>query len=219
MDVSSWNSTTKKWVTTPSVGMPANGVIYVQGGAGGCTVPNPPPTASYDTEPKSCGTLYVSGTYATSLTFGADQDIVVGSQLNTAHRDLRRDTSSDAVVGLIANNFVRVYHKVNRTSSSCTNADAKSDIYVEAAILSLRHSFMVDNYGCGDDYGILHVDGAIAQKYRGPVGTGSGGTISTGFLKDYTYDDRLRFRSPPYFLPPVDAAWTVLRRNEAIPAR
>jgi hypothetical protein len=218
MDVSAWNATTKKWVTTPAVGMPANGVVYVQGGAGGCTVPNPPPTANYDTEPKSCGTLYLSGTYSDSLTFGADQDIVIGSQLDTAHRDLRRNTSSDGVVGLIANNFVRIYHKVNR-SSGCVNSDSKSDVYVDAAILSLRHSFIVDNYGCGDDYGKLHVMGAIAQKYRGPVGTGSGGTILTGFLKDYNYDDRLRFRSPPYFLPPVDAAWTVLRRNEQVPAR
>ena len=104
------------------------------------------------------------------------------------------------MVGLIANNFIRIYHKVNRSSSSCSNADSKSDVTVEAAILSLRHSFIVDNYGCGDDYGQLHVDGAIAQKYRGPVGTGTGGSINTGFLKDYTYDDRLRFRSPPYFL-------------------
>jgi hypothetical protein len=153
------------------------------------------------------------------MTFGADQDIVIGSQIDVTHRDLRRDSSSDAVVGLIANNFVRIYHKVNRSSSSCSNANPKSDVTVEAAILSLRHSFIVDNYGCGDDQGVLHVNGAIAQKYRGPVGTGSGGSISTGFLKDYVYDDRLRYRSPPYFLTPVDAAWTVQRRNEQIPAR
>jgi hypothetical protein len=218
MDVSVWNSTTKKWVTTTGVAVPANGVLYVKGGTGGCTVPNPPPTANYDAEPKSCGTLYVSGTYVASLTFGADQDIVIGSQIDTTHRNLVRDASSDAVVGLIANNFVRVYHKVNRTSG-CVNSDAKSDISIDAAILSLRHSFIVDNYSCGSPYGDLHVMGAIAQKYRGPVGTGSGGSIVTGFLKDYTYDDRLRFRSPPYFLAPVDAAWTVLRRNEQIPAR
>ncbi len=193
--------------------------MYVKGGTGGCTVPNPPTIANYDAEPKSCGTLYLTGTYSSSLTFGADQDIIIGSQIDSNHRDLIRNPSSDGVVGLIANNFVRIYHKVNRASTSCSNADSKSDVTVEAAILSLRHSFIVDNYGCGDDYGQLHVDGAIAQKYRGPVGTGSGGSINTGFLKDYTYDDRLRFRSPPYFLAPVDAAWTVLRRNEQIPAR
>ena len=40
--------------------------------------------------------------------------------------------------------------------------------------MSLLHSFIVDNYDCGRS-GTLTVNGAIVQKYRGPVGTGSGG--------------------------------------------
>ena len=89
---------------------------------------------------------------------------------------------------------------------------------IEAAILSLQHSFIVDNYDCGrlDD---LTVTGAIAQKYRGPVGTGSGTNPSTGFLKNYTYDDRFRYRSPPYFMNPVDASWDIIRSHEQVPAR
>ena len=55
------------------------------------------------------------------------------------------------------------------------------------------------------------------QKFRGPVGTGSGGTISTGFLKDYWYDDRLRYRSPPYFLNPLKSAWEVIQHPGAGP--
>ena len=39
--------------------------------------------------------------------------------------------------------------------------------------MSLQHSFIVDNYDCGQS-GTLTVNGAIVQKYRGPVGTGSG---------------------------------------------
>ena len=31
---------------------------------------------------------------------------------------------------------------------------------------------MVDNYNCGDPLGQLTVNGVIAQKFRGPVGTG-----------------------------------------------
>ena len=60
--------------------------------------------------------------------------------------------------------------------------------------------------------------GAIAQSFRGPVGTG-GATISTGYVKNYNYDDRMRFRSPPHFLDPVQAAWRVSRYTEQVPSR
>jgi hypothetical protein len=87
---------------------------------------------------------------------------------------------------------------------------------IQAAILSLQHSFIVDNYDCGNALGDLTVTGAIAQRFRGAVGTNGG---ATGFLKDYNYDDRLRYRSPPFFLNPIDAAWGIVRSNEQVPAR
>ncbi len=214
--------TTGSPATTTTTAMPGNGVIYVKN-AGACSSA-PPPVADYN-EPNACGNLYISGSYATSLTFGAENDIVVKPPANSSNGDVRR--IGDAVLGLIANNFVRVYHRVNRQSDgSCIgnynnppSAPLMTDVTIEAAILSLRHSFMVDNYNCGSPLGTLSVTGAIAQKYRGPVGTGSGGSISTGYYKNYTYDDRLRYRSPPFFLNPVDAAWTVVRSNEQVPAR
>ena len=61
--------------------------------------------------------------------------------------------------------------------------------------------------------------GAIAQKFRGTVGTFSGGTVSTGYIKDYNYNDRLRYREPPYFLDPVQSAWQIIRQNEQVPPR
>ena len=89
---------------------------------------------------------------------------------------------------------------------------------IEAAILSLQHSFIVDNWGCGEKLTKLNVFGAIAQRYRGPVGTGGASALATGYPKNYNYDDRLKFRSPPYFLDPVAANWKVLRTNEQVPA-
>ncbi|MEA2127102.1 MAG: hypothetical protein QOI80_3884, partial [Solirubrobacteraceae bacterium] len=65
--------------------------------------------------------------------------------------------------------------------------------------------------------GTLQVHGAIAQRFRGTVGTGSGGSISTGYVKDYWYDNRLKYRSPPYFLDPVNSAWTLGRETELVP--
>jgi hypothetical protein len=92
-------------------------------------------------------------------------------------------------------------------------------VTVDAAILSLAHSFIVDNYFCGATIGTLTVNGAIAQKFRGPVGTSLGNTAVTGFTKTYAYDDRLRFRSPPKFIDPVAAGWQVQLYTEQVPAR
>ena len=47
---------------------------------------------------------------------------------------------------------------------------------VNAAILSVNHSFRVQNYQYGDNnpWGPITINGAIAQKYRGTVGTTAG---------------------------------------------
>ena len=46
----------------------------------------------------------------------------------------------------------------------------------------------------------------------------SGGSVVHGFLKDYAYDPRLAFRSPPHFLDPVKSAWHVHRYTEQEPS-
>ncbi len=57
--------------------------------------------------------------------------------------------------------------------------------------------------------------GAIGQQFRGPVGTTGG----TGYIKNYEYNDRLRYREPPYFLDPVLAAWRISQQSEQLPPR
>jgi hypothetical protein len=84
-----------------------------------------------------------------------------------------------------------------------------SNPWIYAAILSTTHSFVVDNYNCGEKLGDLHVYGAIAQNYRGIVGTGGG----TGYFKDYKYDERLAVDEPPYFLSPLNAGWKIARET------
>ncbi|MFL5910372.1 MAG: hypothetical protein ACJ768_07390 [Gaiellaceae bacterium] len=182
---------------------PANGVLYVQSSTCGVTYDQNDP---YNV-PNTCGEAWVHGSYASNLTIGADKDVVVDG-------DVIR--SGNSMLGLIANNFVRVYHPI---TSSCTNDTAAGsgllgNLEVDAAILSLNHSWAVDNFGCGASLGTLTVQGAIAQKYRGTVGT----TAGTGYIKSYQYDDRLVFRSPPSFLDPVQTSWRIARYNEQLPA-
>jgi hypothetical protein len=194
-----------------SVALPPNGVVYAENDPtqGGCTA-GYDRSNDYTSQQPGCGDIWVKGNYSADLTIAADNDIVVNGHLDR--------NSAGLLFGMIANNFVRVYHPV---SSDCSNNATGyiANLRIQAAILALNHSFIVDNWNCGAPTGDLSVDGAIAQKFRGPVGTGSGGSISTGYRKDYEYNDRLRYREPPYFLDPVQASWRIARQNEQTPAQ
>lgn len=204
-------------VNSKTLPWPANGVIYVKTATSnnvGCT--------PYDIQqkydnPAGCADVYVSGSYGSGLTIGSDNDIIVNGNVTR---------TANGMLGLIANNFVRVWHPVDRTkcssnvgASTMGPAPFSNGIEIDAAIMSLKHSLIVDNYDCGPPEGTLKVVGAIAQQYRGPVGTGSGGNIATGYLKNYNYDDRFKNQNPPYFLNPVDSEWQMIRFTEQIPAR
>ena len=225
MDVT--NYATGSAITTTNVAWPVNGVLYVKNN-GACNGEYPTEAAYQIDKQLTCGDVYVSGTYTSSLTIAAANDVIIrptaGGKLSNSSPDanLVRESSSDATLGLIANNFVRVAHMVKRKSDgSCdgnysSSADPQyTNVQIDAAILSLQHSFIVDNYECGAKLDKLTVNGAIAQKYRGPVGTTGG----TGYTKNYTYDDRFRYRSPPFFMNPVDANWGIIRSHEQVPAR
>jgi hypothetical protein len=188
--------------------LPANGLVYIKNGSG-CPVWNP--RTPYASGQSGCGDVLLSGTYSTSLTIAAERDVLITGNVTG---------TNNALLGLIANNYVRVEHKVDEyPCNSSTEEKTSANRTIHAAILSLGHVFTVDNYQCGDPLGDLTVIGAIAQKYRGPVGTYSGNTPVTGYSKKYVYDDRLKFRSPPHFLAPVQSAWRVVRSTEQVPAR
>ena len=200
-----------------TVPFPSNGVVYVSTATSGCPVNYTPFTANTAyTGDTNCGNVYVSGSYTSSLTIASDNDIVINGNLTTAN-------PSTTLLGLVANDFVRVYHPVtNRTgttsgqcgSSAVNGSGSLTNPTFDAAILAVNHSFIVDNYDCGASLGTLTIDGAVAQLFRGPVGTSGGFSSSTGYLKNYTYNDTLMSVEPPYFLNPVSAAWSVQRQTE-----
>ena len=146
------------------------------------------------------------------------------------------EPTGTATLGLIATNFVRVYHPVKESScgGSCENTSSKCNeanmtkaetealskelfgavpegLIVDAAILSTKHSWIVDNYLCGNTLGTLTVWGSIAQFWRGPVGqSGTHGFSS----KNYNYDERLATNQPPSFLSPTTTgAWKAERQT------
>jgi len=128
------------------------------------------------------------------------------------------------ILGLVADNFVQVRQPRNNNNTGdrpvanrapfptgepagASDGALFRDPQIHAAILSLERSFRVQNHGDISPLGDLIVRGSIAQRFRGPVGTGSATSPTTGFLKDYRYDERLRFISPPYFIDPVEAQY------------
>jgi len=185
---------------------PPSGVVYVGNGLCGARY-NP---LKWWLRTPGCGDVHVSGTYTKDLTIAAQNDVVVTANLTRP--------SGDALLGLISDQFVRVWHPVdNRTGnnySSCDEDGSPRNMQIDAAILALKGSFTVDNYWCGSSLGTLTVKGAIAQLHRGVVGTSSG---DTGYIKNYNYNQDLKFRSPPHCLDPLQASWRVLRQGEQSP--
>jgi hypothetical protein len=183
----------------------------------------------YDITTYGCrnGDVFLQGILKGRLTIAAENNIdVVG---NTTYQG---GTGGSDLLGLISNNYVEIYHPVGDSSapSSCRSGSSYGGYYnlerfscsstafanpiVQAALLSVNHSFRVQNYQYGEDnLGNITLNGAIAQRYRGPVAL----IGASGYGKNYNYDQRLKYQSPPRFLQPVAAAWQVVTWIEQAP--
>ncbi len=192
--------------------LPPNGLIYVEDSthhACGYTFEvESSDTPSETSEEEYCGNVYVSGSYSSSLTVAGENDVIInGSVYPTGVAGkLGSKPTGTAVLGLIASDYVRVYHPC---SSGKNGTGSLTSPWIYAAILATSHSFAVDNFGCGPGEGELNVYGAIAQDYRGIVGL----VGSSGYVKNYKYDERLATDEPPYFLAPLKAGWKVIRET------
>jgi hypothetical protein len=148
-------------------------------------------------------------------------------------------TGTNDALGLIANQYIEVNHPVvptcttsttcigvNRGSSlepTCANSalgtpaaalcDPGPNVTIDAAVLALQHSYLVNNeglidssgnYGVGSAEGTLTVYGSIDQNWRGAVGIVGG---VSGYTKNYDWDSRLQYVTPPYYLTPGTASW------------
>jgi type II secretory pathway pseudopilin PulG len=198
--------------------IPGNGVVYDESGT--CSGAYTPFNVSYAiTEPPSeCGNVYIEGNYTGALTVAAANDIVVTGNICLEACTNEPPMKGEGVLGLVANNFVRIYHPHTQVKNQSGQYECSENatgtmqnVTIDAAILAIAHSFIVDDYDCGAKLGTLKVNGAIAQKYRGAVGTtGSGGS---GYLKSYNYDSRLKYIEPPSFIAPEKTAWVIGRET------
>lgn len=215
-----------------TIPVPDGNVIYVDGKTGTCTsgqtnsgilaslTGRPAAQSSYPLTGEytggrfnpdySCadGTAYVQGTLDGKITIGSAQDIIVTG-------DIRYQTTSaggadsDDILGMIPTGTIWVYHPVTNVATPVNMIGTAYRVdRIDAAMLTLQDSFFVQNYNYGTGLGTLTVVGSISQKYRGTVGTGS---ATTGYIKDYQYDERFArgYIQPPEFLAPTQAQWIV----------
>lgn len=224
MDV--YQPATSASVTSANVPYPTSGVVYVETPSGAANCDSRPraltssPSSPFHTYPfmgSTCGYVEVSGTYDKSLTIASDSDVIVTSSAgaftasdgNSRRGIIRKASATSAVLGLVANKYIRIRnYTVDSVSGNAVS-------WVDAAVLALKHSFTVDRFDEGSGLGTLNVNGGIAQAFRGPVATGSG---STGYIKNYVYDGRLKYLTPPHFLTPEQSNWKTSRMREQVPA-
>ena len=150
------------------------------------------------------------------LTVSANNNLYV-----TSHLDYAPGTADRSFLGLIAEQFLYVYHPIRRTGASSGDnlPGFTTDMRISAALLSVNHSIMVQNPSLGTDLGTLTITGAITQKFRGVVGdTNPNNGSNTGYAKKYVYDQRLAYDSPPKFLNPLVSSFNVVRTAEVRPA-
>jgi hypothetical protein len=219
--------------TARTMALPTNGVLHVQsvpttstdpnywgttscpgtavGGATGRQVLNQPITGDVTTYGCRDGDLFIEGTLDGQMTASADNDVIIMWDLQYLG-----GLTGDDLLGLVANGSVFIYHPVDSSGNNLAIPGRPStrtrftDAKVDAAILTLNHSFTVQNYRSGSQLGNLTIRGSIAQLYRGVVALSG----QSGYVKDYNYDQRLAYLSPPRFIDPVKSFWRIVAWEE-----
>ncbi|GAA2751383.1 hypothetical protein [Amnibacterium kyonggiense] len=168
------------------------------------------------------GDLYVSGK-VTTLTTAASQNYVwITDDITYA------DRTAD-LLGLVGQSSVVVWNPMSSSDDQPMvkpgAAGIQVNLEVDAAIVSVAHTFRVENHDRGSSRGSLEVFGSIAQKFRGSVAAAHVTskpdpsdpsqliytTTPTGYTKAYQYDTLLKTVSPPKFLEPTATSFTVIR--------
>lgn len=109
------------------------------------------------------------------------------------YKDNPQTGSSSDMLGLVANNNVTI----SETSPPMQN------VHIDAGIFARTGSFGYQGYNdaSAGPLGKIYLYGSITNYQRGDVGQFSqfSGQLSSGYLKNYKYDDRFSTSAPPYF--------------------
>lgn len=147
------------------------------------------------------GKTEVKGTVKGQITLHSSQEIEIMGDILYDGNPLDGVSSSTDMIGMVSEGDVIVDRYAHEDNGSY-------DLTIQASIMALGTSFEVEEYSSGDPRGTLTLVGGIVQKNRGPVGTFSGGSVSSGYTKNYLYDERLRHTVPPSY--PRESVFTIV---------
>ncbi len=138
----------------------------------------------------TAGDAIVQGTVNSPLTVGSANNIVIDGNICYADAvsagtcTAAPAAPSTNVLGLVAENYVEINHPVDshgnnvstcsQTLGAGTPTCDLQDPYIDAVLLALNHSVLVNNYDSGNPLGTINLNGTIDQDWRGPVGTFNG---------------------------------------------
>jgi len=147
----------------------------------------------------SNGNIYLKGTLSGKLTICAEGSSSQGLGNIYIEDDVKysvdpRTQTSYDLLGLLAENSVII------TDNTANN----NSVVLQASIMCRTGGLTAEHHSTRGVSGTLNLLGGIIQSQRGPVGVFSGGTygqpvITSGFRKNYKYDNRLYLESPLLF--------------------
>ncbi|SHE89615.1 hypothetical protein SAMN02745225_01930 [Ferrithrix thermotolerans DSM 19514] len=192
--------------------LPANGVIYVENMSSPLSCSG---TVTIQGESLPCGEgdALTQGRIQGQLTIGSANDIFITGDLE--YQGCASGGTTD-VLGLVSNNFTELssgFSSSNVTSDSCLGQSITTPV-IYAAILALNHSFDVQNFWSIPPSGNLYIFGSISEEYADLEGSFNQTGLTNGYNTIYTYDQRLAYLTPPYFLSPLNAAWLQMSFSE-----
>lgn len=215
------SSTNTGCIGSGNLSLPANGVIYVNSLPSGQSCPvNTQITVGGNSFNCNQGEVAVQGTITGGITVGSVDNVIIDGNLEYTNCE---KSSSNDILGLVAQNYVEIsssFATDNITADSCNIATSSqgTNPVIMAAILTLNHSFMVQDFWNSSKgvLGTIYLEGSLAGKYADIEGMfGSSGLIA-GYQTTYTYDPRLAYLTPPFFLSPVNSAWKTISSVETV---
>jgi Domain of unknown function (DUF4900) len=203
--IQKYDPLTSTWLAVGS--RPFNGVIYADGKIERLTGKPRVPANSTNGNAAPPAIAKFS-----EITIASDQDIRITGDLKyeqpptsgIAIRNPDDSVTPSTAINTGAVNVLGVFTAGGNILVGNQNSDASlnapNNVMVHASLMSSEGKITVEKYNQGSARGNFQLIGGMIQTRRGPFGTFSGRTMSSGYARTYTYDYRfLEGISPPFF--------------------
>lgn len=147
--------------------------------------------STYNGVISSSENISLHGSVSGQYTVHSEKNIKITGDIRY-HKDPAEFSDSSDLLGIVSEKEVMIDKNAHKH-------EGNSNLTIQASIMALDKSFSAEDYNTGGGRGELNLLGGIIQQQRGPMGTFSGGSIRSGFNKQYEYDERLMNMNPPSF--------------------